>query len=246
MFTDYQMTVTPASEPGSKVKLKFGCRLKAGMMGILSFLLPPRCPWCRLLAPVPSEQGVCKACFAAIQWSPGEWRSNKVPAHCDSIHAVSIFQGVVRDAVHVLKYQRKPYVAESCAKVMIPVARGLPQPDAVLAVPLSAQRLRDRRYNQSEWLARHLACALQVPLVSGVVTRAHSELPQVGLGAEARWENVRDQFVITPTNAHSIADRHLLLIDDVVTTGATLQALARTLKKTGAKTVRALTLGQTV
>ena len=212
----------------------------------LNFLLPPRCPWCRALGAIPSEQGVCSVCVAAIQWSPGEWRSNKVPAHCDSIHAVSVFQGVVRDAVHHLKYQRKPHVAASCAQLMLPVARGLPQPDAILAVPLSTPRLRQRRYNQSEWLARHLARALQVPLVSGVVTRAHSELPQVGLGAEARWENVRDQFAITPANAYAIANRHLLLIDDVVTTGATLQALARILKKTGAKTVRALTLAQTL
>lgn len=212
---------------------------------LLNFFLPPRCPWCRALSPA-TEQGICTTCVAAIQWSPGEWRSNKVPAHCDSIHAVSVFQGVVRDAVHHLKYQRKPYVAVSCAQLMLSVARGLPQPDAVLAVPLSKQRLRDRRYNQSEWLARHIAGALQVPLLSGVVTRVHSDLPQVGLGAEARWENVRDQFAIAAKDAQHVTGRHLLLIDDVVTTGATLQALARILKKTGAKTVRALTLAQTL
>lgn len=213
---------------------------------LINFLIPPRCPWCRALETVPSEQGVCAACLTDVQWSPGEWRSNKVPAHCDSIHAVSVFQGVVRAAVHHLKYQRKPYVAASCAQLMLPVARGLPQPDVVLAVPLSPKRLRQRRYNQSEWLARHVARALQVPMVSETVTRAHSDLPQVGLGAEKRWENVRSQFAVRTDCVDEIRDRHILLIDDVVTTGATLQALARTLKKSGAKTVRALTLAQTL
>jgi ComF family protein len=172
--------------------------------------------------------------------------SNKIPDHCDSIHAVALFQGPVRDAVHQLKYQHRPYLAHSCAALMLPVARGLPTADAVMAVPLSARRLRQRRYNQSEWLARHIASALAVPLLSGAVTRVHGNTQQVGLDAGARWENVRRQFSIPGRNIESISEKHLLVIDDVVTTGATLQALARILKKSGAKTVRALTLAQTV
>lgn len=219
---------------------------KLAMTTVINFLIPPRCPWCKVLGDESKEQGVCDVCLKEIQWSPGEWRSNKVPAHCDSIHAVALFQGPVRNAVHALKYERKPYLAASCATIMVPVARGLPRPDVMLAVPLSQKRLRQRRYNQSEWLARPIAMALQVPLLTGVVERHHSDLPQVGLGADARWQNVRDQFLVSPQNRAHFADRHILLIDDVVTTGATLQALARTLKKSGAATVRALTLGQTL
>ncbi len=213
---------------------------------LINLLLPPRCPWCRSLGPLPSNHPVCATCLRDAQWSPGPWLSNKIPEHCDSIHAVVLFQGPVREVVHALKYQRKPYLARSCAALMLPVARGLPMPDAVIAVPLSPKRLRQRRYNQSEWLARHIAPALSVPLISNAVMRAHTNIPQVGLNSRARWENVRDQFSVPETRRVSIKDRHLLIIDDVVTTGATLQALARTLKKSGAKTVRALTLAQTV
>lgn len=213
---------------------------------LLNFFLPARCPWCKILGGVPKERGVCDACLKDIQWSPGEWRSNKVPAHCDSIHAVALFQGSLREAVHALKYGHKPYVAASCAALMTPVARGLPRTDMVIAVPLSTKRLRQRRYNQSEWLARPIAATLQVPILTGVVKRSHSDAAQVSLGADARWENVRDQFLLSSKNCGHIEDRHILLIDDVVTTGATLQALARVLKKSGAATVRALTLAQTL
>lgn len=210
----------------------------------INFLLPPRCPWCKVLGELPKAQGICDGCLKEIQWSPGEWRSNKVPAHCDSIHAVALFQGGLRKVVHALKYDRKPSLAATCSTLMIPVARGLPRPDVVMAVPLNAKRLKQRRYNQSEWLARPIAAALQVPILTGFVQRSHSDTPQVGLGADARWENVREQFFISSANRKEIEKRHVLLIDDVVTTGATLQALARILKKNGAATVRALTLAQ--
>lgn len=213
---------------------------------LINFILPPRCPWCRSVGLLPPDQPVCSACLREVQWSPGPWLSNKVPDHCDSIHAVALFQGPVRDAVHALKYQRKPYLAASCAAIMLPVAKGLPTPDLVLAVPLSPKRLRQRRYNQAEWLARRIATALAVPLVSNGVERAHVNTPQVGLGASARWENVHRQFSVPDRNLANIEGKHLLIIDDVVTTGATLQALGQTLKKSGAKTVRALTLAQTV
>lgn len=213
---------------------------------ILDFFFPPRCPWCRSLGAVPQDQPVCSGCLRNIQWSPGEWYSNKVPAHCDSIHAVALFQGPVREAVHQLKYKATPFLSKSCAGVMMPVARGLPVPDAIMAVPLSTQRLRKRRYNQSEWLSRHIAQSLAVPLITGAVTRSHADIPQVGLGADARWENVRRQFSVLPAHDSLIRGKHFLVIDDVVTTGATLNALAQSLKKSGAATVRALTLAQTV
>lgn len=213
---------------------------------VIHFFIPPRCPWCRTVGLLPPDQAVCPGCLREVQWSPGPWLSNKVPNHCDSIHAVTLFQGPVRDAVHALKYQRRPYLARSCAALMVPVARGLPTPDIVMAVPLSPRRLRQRRYNQAALLSRHVAAAIRVPLLDNAVERTHADTPQVGLGAGARWENVQRQFSVPDRKRDAIDGRHLLVIDDVVTTGATLQALGQVLKKSGARTVRALTLAQTV
>lgn len=213
---------------------------------IINFFIPARCPWCRSVGSLPPGQAVCPDCLREVQWSPGPWVSNKVPHHCDSIHSVALFQGPVRTAVHELKYQRKPYLAGSCAALMLPVAMGLPLPDIVMAVPLSPKRLRQRRYNQATLLARYIATALAVPFMSDGVERAHVDTPQVGLGASARWENVHHQFSVPDHKRALLSGQHILIIDDVVTTGATLQSLGQTLKKTGAKTVRALTLAQTV
>jgi ComF family protein len=165
---------------------------------------------------------------------------------CDSIHAAALFQGPVREAIHQLKYNKRPFLAASCATVMQPMANGLPLPDVVMPVPLSVRRLRERRYNQSALLARPVARALHVPIVDDVVMRAHVEMHQVGLNAETRWENVQGQFSVADARSAQLRDLHVLVIDDVVTTGATLNALARVLKKSGAAAVHALTLAQTV
>jgi len=174
------------------------------------------------------------------------WRSTRVPIHCDSIHAAALFQGSLRSAIHEFKYNKQPFLAKSCAAVMLPFARGLPVPDLVIPVPLSRKRLRERRYNQSALLARQLAKALDVSLADDVVGRMHADMNQVGLDAKARWENVKSQFTVLHTAIAQIKDRRILLVDDVITTGATLNALAQILKKSGAASVHALTLGQTV
>lgn len=115
------------------------------------------------------------------------------------------------------------------------------QPDAVLSVPLSAQRLAQRGFNPVDLLARPLAAQLGLPLLAAL-HRQRDTRPQMDLTLRERWANVQAAFVAQP----AVSGRSLLVVDDIMTTGATLDAAARALREAGAAQVYALTLARTL
>jgi ComF family protein len=119
----------------------------------------------------------------------------------------------------------------------------LPRPDALLPVPLAAKRLRQRGFNQAAMLARWLSRQLDLPCEENVVRRIQDTSAQQDLDAKARKRNLRNAFALT-TDAH-VKGRHLALVDDVLTTGATAQALARLLMNAGAARVDVYCLART-
>lgn len=119
----------------------------------------------------------------------------------------------------------------------------LPPPDALLPVPLAAKRLRQRGFNQAAMLARWLSRQLDLPCEENVVRRIQDTSAQQDLDAKARKRNLRNAFALT-TDAH-VKGRHLALVDDVLTTGATAQALARLLMNAGAARVDVYCLART-
>lgn len=119
-------------------------------------------------------------------------------------------------------------------------------PDLVLPVPLAAGRLRERGYNQAWELARRIASALALPASATAVERVLPTPHQVGLRREARLLNLRGAFLVTPRGQSLVAGRSVAIVDDVMTTGATAQALAATLKRAGAREVRGWMLARTM
>jgi len=119
-------------------------------------------------------------------------------------------------------------LAESCAQA--------PRPQALVPVPLHRARLRRRGYDQALELARPLAQALDLPLRPRLLQRVRATAPQSELSAAARRRNLRDAFVVAPVAA---LPAHVVLVDDVMTTGATLHAAARALRRAGVARVDA-------
>ena len=122
-------------------------------------------------------------------------------------------------------------------------AEGLPRPDCLLPVPLGRRRLRSRGFNQSEMLARWLATDLQLPVHSDWLLRPREGAHQQELDAAARKRNLRQAFALSERAV--VKGLHLALVDDVLTTGATAEALARLLLRAGARRVDVYCLART-
>jgi len=109
--------------------------------------------------------------------------------------------------------------------------------DILMPVPLHGRRMRTRRFNQSQLLAGALSKRLGVPVDTFSLRKKHATESQGGLGRKARFRNVASSFVVDPAKRPALRGKKILLVDDVLTTGATASACAEALKKAGAGTV---------
>jgi competence protein ComFC len=153
------------------------------------------------------------------------------------------FTGPLRDAIHSLKYQRNLGLGEFFSIPLLQIIqRERWQIDLITAVPLNEKRHKERGYNQAEVLARPLARKIGIPYSSLLIKRIKHTKSQVGLSLLDRQNNVADAFLTVTT---LVASKNILIIDDVATTGSTLDACAKVLKDAGTKNVFALTLAKT-
>ncbi len=222
----------------------------------LTLLYPPRCLVCRTLG----ESGLCAKCAAQIApvAAPfcaicGHALSDSRCTNCEAqtpafrcSRSLGAYDGVLRHAVHQFKYRDRPQLAVPLGRLLAEYARAHASDlnslrfDALVPVPMHAVRQRVRGYNQSERLARVLGEELGLPLLPSVLVRVRPTRPQVGLLGEARRTNLRGAFMVTRPDL--VADKTLLLIDDVATTGSSLHECAAALSAAGASTVYALIL----
>ncbi len=148
--------------------------------------------------------------------------------------------------IYRLKYDGRPDIGNDIGRIMASemLASGFfDDIDSLLPVPLASKRLRQRGYNQSEELARGISDVTGIPLARNVIVRKHFRQSQTSLSRQERQENVDDQFVVKDQNA--IEGQHVLLIDDICTTGATLMAVGRATKEISRLKISILTLGYT-
>lgn len=190
-------------------------------------------PYCEVLGmPFRRDEGAGALSPAALA----------APPVFDRLRAVALHEGVARNLVHGLKYRDRTDLAPMMAAWMLRASDGLVEAcDAIVPVPLHPRRLLWRRFNQSAELARALAGLAGKPLLGRVLVRVKPTKRQVGLSARRRAANVRGAFQVRKDHGFEIKGRHIVLVDDVYTTGATVSAAARVLKRAGAAQVTVLT-----
>ncbi len=191
----------------------------------IAYLQPPTCPTCGRRVARP---GICPHCRA-------------YPNALDGMVAATEFTGPVRECIHALKYEGQRGYATVLAEMARMALARLPVPDAIVPVPLARERQRARGFNQSLLIARHLA-GDALPVMPTWLARTRDTPPQVGQDREARHANVADAFACPDPTA--IYGQHVLLLDDVATTGATLDACARALRAAGVASVHALVVAR--
>jgi ComF family protein len=157
---------------------------------------------------------------------------------------VAVYENAMAEAIHLFKYSKKVNWSKPLGRLLCTRVSDFGKLDAILPVPLHSKRLRQREFNQSLLLARVVSLASGIPLQANNLRRVRWTQPQIELNGDERRKNVRGVFkVIRPDQ---VQDRSILLIDDVYTTGATVNECARVLKKAGAQTVNVLTVARMV
>jgi ComF family protein len=147
-------------------------------------------------------------------------------------------------AVHRFKYGREVTLAPCLSRLLVDLCPLDPNYDVIVPVPLHISRLRWRGFNQALVLAKPLARHWQVPIDPFLLRRVRATASQVGLDESERRRNIAGAFEVSKRSA--IRRKRILLVDDVYTTGATLNECARTLRRAGAERVDALVLARTV
>ncbi len=155
------------------------------------------------------------------------------------------YEGVIRKAIHKLKFSGRRELARTMGDLAV---KGLnesgifEQVDCLVPVPLHPQRAAERGYDQTLLLARRISEIRSLPIRADILQRVKATRPQVGMDAKSRALNVRDAFCVR--QGREPRGLRVLLIDDVITTGATMDAAARALLEAGAKEVRAASLAR--
>ncbi|MFQ6057611.1 MAG: ComF family protein [Anaerolineae bacterium] len=220
--------------------------------GLLDLLFPPRCVGCRA-----AGEWLCPRCRAQIEFirppicsrcgRPTHrarlcalCRRNPIPL--DGIRAVAYLEGVLREAIHRFKYENLQELALPLGQMLAQYLARHPLPaEVIVPVPLHSSRLAERGYNQSALLARRLAQKSDLPVVENSLQRVKKTVPQIHLNAQERRENVRHAFLCVDER---LRGKQVLLIDDVCTTGATLEACTIALRRRGASSVWGLVLAR--
>jgi ComF family protein len=190
---------------------------------------PPACARCGLPFPGAGEDHLCAACLAD---PPGFARAR----------ARYVWGGPLADAVVRFKYRDCPHLAGPLGALLDPLVLGAAMPDLIVPVPLHPRRLRSRGYNQSALLARRVSLATGAPLVTKLLERTVETHSQAGLSRRERMRNLEGAFAVRAAGRWQGA--RALLVDDVVTTTATIRVCSAALAKAGIGEVEVISLAR--
>ncbi|MFS8039093.1 ComF family protein [Xanthobacter sp. AM11] len=241
---------------------------RAGGAGLLGLVLPPTCIACGAITG--QAGGLCGPCWGSLAFitpplcdrtgapfvhDPGT-RHNGVlvspqaladPPAFDRARAAVTYTAAARNLVHNLKYADRLDIAAPMARLMAQAgADVIGDADVIVPVPLHPLRLWRRRFNQAALLGGHIARMAAMPQRTDLLQRRRGTPSQTALGRAERRDNVAGAFALSRNAASVLAGRRVLLVDDVYTTGATLDACARALRRAKVGGVDALTFARVV
>ena len=217
---------------------------------LLRLFYPSLCASCSHLLAL-EERGLCETCLKnlnPLKLEPSEEKIRIPLSNAKEGWAIFRYEGLVKDLLHKVKFERR----RELLRIFYPqIAYFLSRRaeftsyDCIIPVPLDPQRRLEREFNQSDLIAQQVHRLLGIPhLLKRTIRKRHSMLPQSLLGREARRMNVGHAFrVLHPQN---IRGRSILLVDDIFTTGATIEEVSKILRAAGAARVGYLTLARTM
>lgn len=249
----------------SDVRRFRGSRLRLVARRLIDTILPPLCLGCE--SRILSHHALCPTCWPQIDfirdplcdrlglplpYSPVPYETGGTiisaaaaaePPIYDRARAVAKFDGLMRDLIHDLKYHDSHNGRRLFGRWLTEAGRDLlADADALVPIPLARFRLLSRRFNQAQILAAEVQRITTLPVRHFALLRTRSTARQVGMSRGQRQRNVAGAFVVPTRAIGEVAGKKIILIDDVITTGATVSAAAQALKKAGAARVDVLAL----
>jgi ComF family protein len=230
----------------------------------VDLVYPPGCPGCKKPLPRAAVDGmICLSCWSGITMNRPPFchacgrhltnrdtgknmcaRCVREPKAFDRAFSVCVYDGVIKTLIHEFKYKDKQHLGIPLSKLLIDFIKKYDLPvgyvDYLVPMPLHRAKLREREFNQAQILCREVGAAFGKPLLENNLFRYRATGSQASLEPHQRFLNVRGSFAVT--EKQSVAGRNILLIDDVLTTGATASEAAQALKDAGANIVFVLTL----
>jgi len=217
---------------------------------LINFFFPPICPLCRRL--INDNKIICEDCFEDIARllvkEPLCLKCGKTKKHAhickktflfDEIVTLFYYRDKVAKLIHFYKYNRRKKFANLLLNFLKNRVQYLKDGyDFILSVPLHPARKRERGFDQNEVFCREISKSLDIPYVKNLIYRIRYTKPQAGLKKEKREKNIKNAFIIYG----NLRGKKIILFDDVITTGATLNELSALLKEKGVEKITALTL----
>ncbi|MDI6785643.1 MAG: ComF family protein [bacterium] len=226
---------------------------------LLDFLFPSYCEICNQR--LQNEKYICQKCLKKVKYINSntcslcgkefnlpvsslckDCKNNK--RYFKEARAIGRYEGVLKDYIHLLKYCNKPYLKVLFPDIVKDYAKWIKnyQFDYIMPIPLHPKKLRKRGYNQAELFAKYLSKAYKIEYYKDNLTRKKETLPQINLDKKERLRNVKSSFIVK--YKEKVKDKSILLIDDVYTTGATVNECSKELKESGVKKIIVLTLAR--
>jgi len=207
-------------------------------------MVPSVCPVCGYAAAKPGVF-LCAKCYTGLHRNISlmETRSGSIPV----ILSCSSYSGPVRECIRCVKYHGNKLLIRTMARIInraIPLNRLFRDADVIIPVPLSAWRYRQRGFNQAETLGRFISGITGIPMSTDILFKIRRTTPQSGLNKKERVNNLKGSFYVSAGNIKKY--RSAVLVDDVITTGATLDCCAAGLRDNGIDDIKGFTLAKTL
>ncbi|MCH7760148.1 ComF family protein [candidate division TA06 bacterium] len=207
----------------------------------IHFITPPFCQRCG----TPMTKRKCGKCVQSVSLGPPD--SDAVGFQFFRGRSLGVYEGVLSDIVKLIKFHRKTSLAKRAGRMMGTLLQSdslLQEGEVLIPVPLHKTRLRERGYNQALLLAEAIFHSTSIPVAKNLLLRRRATKPQTDLRHEERMENVKGAFGVMRNK--EIQGKKVILVDDVFTTGSTLQACTEALLEGGAVGVYCLTASMTI
>lgn len=209
---------------------------------LMRLLFPVRCICCDKVLPINVQKEICSDCEKRLTFLKEHEFKYTPGSNITKVYSVFDYAGGIREAIHRLKFGETPHNASVLVDLSYPVLKSSldrqshcnpgSNYDIIIPAPLHPKRKRQRGYNQSELIASRLSFYMKVPMLKGVLVKKVNTLPQSRLRREERLKNLIGVFYVKRPGL--VNDRKILLVDDIMTTGSTLEQCARALKDAGA------------